>query len=145
MAYSIWDTNNQASQVDPITGLPAVNNQLTSQNSIWGDSGNPFGQGNANNIAGLSGTDSNAIANLGGNEGNSFWGSADTWNNVSQGIGAVGSLANTYLGFQQLGQAEDQLAFQKEAFWSNYNQQVADREESARRRAIASTGEDPTA
>lgn len=145
MAYSIWDTSNQASQVDPITGLPAVNNQLTSQNSIWGDSGNPFGQGDANTIAGLSGTDSNGIQQLGSNNPNSFWGNAGTWEGIGQGLGAVGSLANTYLGFQQLGQAEDQLAFQKEAFWSNYNQQVADREESARRRAIASTGEDPTA
>lgn len=143
MAYSIWDTNNQASQVNPITGLPAVNNQLTSQNSIWGDSGNPFSQGDTNTIAGISGTDTNNLSTLG--DTGSFWNNANTWGNISQGIGAVGSLANTYLGFQQLGQAEDQLAFQKEAFWSNYNQQVADREESARRRAIASTGEDPSA
>lgn len=67
----------------------------------------------------------------------SFWGNPSLWNNVSKGVGAGAALANTFLGFQQLNQAKDQLSFQKEAFWMNYNQQVADREEAAKRRSIA--------
>lgn len=65
-------------------------------------------------------------------------GNQSFWNNASLGLGAVNSLANMYFGNRQLNQAEDQLAFQKEAFWANYNQQVADRELAAKRRAIAS-------
>ena len=139
--------NNTNTQTNPITGLPRVNNQL-SPNNFWNQSTpqgiNPITGLATNNdpstIAGLEGTSFNALNTP---DANSFWNNAGTWEGIGQGLGAAASIGNVFLGFEQLGQAEDQLAFTKEAFWANYNQQVADREEAARRRAIASTGEAP--
>lgn len=52
---------------------------------------------------------------------NSLFGGTDAAGNFSQGalaptIGAVGTLANSWLGFQQLGIAKDQLGMQQEAW-----------------------------
>lgn len=44
------------------------------------------------------------------------------------GASAAASIGKTFLGFQQQKQAKAQLAFQKEAFLSQFNQQVQDRE-----------------
>lgn len=115
-------------------------------NGIQGESmyGNTFST-NTNNMFSdymNNGTQNNTMTNgLPASYSNTqdFWSMSNPnmWNSVSQGIGAVGALGQTYLGFQQLGQAEDQLDFQKQAFWTNYDQQVADREEASRRRRIA--------
>ncbi|MGL4616525.1 MAG: hypothetical protein ACRCVV_22060 [Shewanella sp.] len=67
----------------------------------------------------------------------SFWDNPDMLSNVGKGLQGISAVGNTVLGFQKMNQAKDQAAFQKEAFWLNYNQQIADREEAARRRASA--------
>lgn len=44
---------------------------------------------------------------------------------VTGGLGALQGLANSWLGFQQLGLAKDQLGFQKDAFNKNYANNVS--------------------
>ncbi len=72
-------------------------------------------------------------------------GGKDAQGNVSNGIlptalGAASGIAGTVLGFEQLGLAEDQLKFNQDAFWSQYNQQVADREASTARQKASASG-----
>lgn len=129
--------NQNNTQIDPMTRLPVDQNG----NLDFLSANVPNTQfGNMNNLN--SGFDiwnngNQGIGTLSNKTPDDFWRSPDTWNNISKGVGTVGALADTYLGFQQLGQAEDQLDFQKEAFWTNYDQQVADRTEATRRRNIA--------
>lgn len=150
MTSSLWSLfgNNQQTALDPITGLPVNSPLLTgdSASNYLDASGNyqvtdSLLNGTANQTMGSGLFDqafTSSLADTGTPDAApSFWGQESTWNNLSKGIGAVGALGNAYLGYKQLGQAEDQLNFQKEAFWANYNQQVADRELAAQRRAIA--------
>lgn len=72
---------------------------------------------------------------------NDAFGGTDRWGNDRQGwvsptFGALGTLANSWLGFQQLGVARDQLGMQKEA-WNmqkeefQYQRDRRDAEEAA--------------
>lgn len=81
----------------------------------------------------------------------SFWSDPSLWGGtnadgsktmgvVPAGLSALGSVAGTVLGFEQLNLAEDQLKFNQDAFWSQYNQQVADREASSARQKASATG-----
>lgn len=56
---------------------------------------------------------------------------------LTGGLGALQGLANSWIGFQQLGLAKDQLGFQKDAFNKNYannvsltNSQLQDRQQA---------------
>ena len=59
-------------------------------------------------------------------------------------IQAVGGLANSWLGFQQLGLAEDQFKFQKDAFKQNFNQQAQTINTQLEDRQRARLGANPT-
>lgn len=140
MTSSLWSLfgNNQQSALDPITGLPVNSSLDASGNYQVNDS---LLNGTANQTMGSGLFDQAFTSNLTQTQPPktppSIWGQESTWNNISKGVGALGAIGNAYVGYKQLGQAEDQLNFQKEAFWANYNQQVADRELAAQRRAIA--------
>ena len=67
----------------------------------------------------------------------SFWKNAEMFGTIGKGLQGLSAIGGTVLGFQQLNEAKDQAAFQKEAFWMNYNQQLEDRKEAARRRESA--------
>ncbi|QGH72824.1 MAG: hypothetical protein [Podoviridae sp. ctLUJ1] len=67
----------------------------------------------------------------------SFWKNAELFGTIGKGLQGLSAVGGTVLGFQQLNEAKDQAAFQKEAFWLNYNQQLEDRQEAARRRQSA--------
>ncbi|AYA64333.1 hypothetical protein [Alteromonas sp. RKMC-009] len=54
----------------------------------------------------------------------------------------LGSLAQTYLGFQQLGQAKDQFNFQKDFAIQNYNQQATTLNAQLEDRQRARLGDD---
>lgn len=73
-------------------------------------------------------------------DGGSIWNNPNLLKNIGTGAKAVGSLMNAYTGYQAMQTGKDQLAFQKEAFWANYNQQVKDREDSAARAKASATG-----
>lgn len=120
LSFGNNNTNSMGSMgLTPLTlstNAPAVMGSGISAPNLWEADFNP-----------------NAISEMATTD---FWNlsNPDAWKVGSQ---ALGALTNTYLGFQQLGQAEDQLAFQKEAFWTNYNQQQEDRRLAAERRQIA--------
>lgn len=69
---------------------------------------------------------------------------AFNWKGVGAGIGAVKGLADSWLALQQLNLGEDQLAFQKDAFNKQYENQRtltnAELEDRQRRRLSASPG-----
>lgn len=56
---------------------------------------------------------------------------------VSEGLGALGSLANLYAGFKALRLQEKQFDFAKDAWNKNYNNQVKDYENTLRDRWLA--------
>lgn len=65
----------------------------------------------------------------------SLWGNQNQMGVIPAGIQGLSALAQGWLGFQQLGLAKDSLAFQKDAFNKNYenqrqltNQQLMDRQ-----------------
>lgn len=120
-ANSIFDPDALASQY-AIAGANNMNS-LT-QNSAFDT--------NAQNVLNFSGKGV-------GTEG-SLWSDPNTWNAAAKGIGAASGLVTAYTGLENLGIAKDQLAFQKEAFWSQFNQQEEDRAASAARRKASASG-----
>lgn len=98
-------------------------NPMSGFNSIYGS--NPAQAYTANALAQNTAPISSATAAVGGENPmglfNTLFGGTDAFGNFSQGalaptIGAVGTLANSWLGFQQLGIAQDQLGMQQEAW-----------------------------
>ena len=80
---------------------------------------------NLNNMAGLGPNNSTSLSQ-GSNQ--SFMGGM-LGDGENQGwgapvLGGLSSLAQSWLGFQQLGVAKDQLSFQKDSFKKNYDQQA---------------------
>lgn len=100
-------------------------NPMSGFNSIYGS--NPAQAYTANSLAqNTAPLSTDLISGGAGGENpmglfNSLFGGTDASGNFSQGalaptIGAVGTLANSWLGFQQLGIAQDQLGMQQEAW-----------------------------
>lgn len=145
MSDTFWNELNNQNQSfinnNGVTGeFGSINNTPNmNMGSIWDMDSNAIGQSMGTGIQTNPILDMNKMLEVTPNQ-NSFWSmdNPDAWKAGAMGIGAVGALTNSYLGFKQLGQAEDQLAFQKEAFWKNYNQQLEDRKLAAERRRIAS-------
>ena len=68
-----------------------------------------------------------------------WWKSSNSWDTIGKGVGAVGGLANMYLGFEQLGIAKDQLALQKRVTNTQLANLAEDRARASTMRSTAST------
>lgn len=109
-----------------------------------------YGQNMANNLTGDLSGNFNAVPNTGTPaSGNPFmdwmFGSTNangvrTQGNLMPALGAASGLAQSWLGFKNLGLQKDQFNFQKGAFNDQYNQQVAQYNTSIEDRANARLG-----
>ncbi len=98
--------------------------------------GTGFGQSgfNANQIAPIAGQGDNSLFSR-----SSLFGGTDALGNQTSGwaapaIGAASGLAQSWLGFQNLGMAKDQLSFQKSAWQDQFNIQKEEYEYQKKRR-----------
>lgn len=145
MGSGIWNMNNFS--------LQGNNNGVTSEfgSPTMLDGGNNFWQNpnqglfNTSGILGNPQLQPSMLETLGVNTNQpsatpDFWSlsNPDAWKAGSMGMGAFGAIANTALGFKQHSMAKDQLSFAKEAFWTNYNEQMKDRQLAEERRKSAS-------
>lgn len=98
-------------------------NPMSGFNSIYGS--NPATAYSANSLAQNTAPIAQATGGVAGENPmglfNTLFGGTDASGNFSQGalaptVGAIGTLANSWLGFQQLGIAQDQLGMQQEAW-----------------------------
>ncbi len=109
-----WGNTSAANQMGSIANN---NNSLNLGGSVLGNGST--GQGNSWLSGAFGGTDSS------GNQ-TSGW--------ASPAIGAATGLAQSWLGFQNLGQAKDQLSFQKSAWQEQFNIQKEEYEYQKQRR-----------
>lgn len=117
-AFSIWDNPNEIQAPSGELPIPDYNNS-----SIFNDYSSLNQQGVDSGL----GTDYQFDLNAGGssNQIGSIWDNPNLFNNIGKGIAGVGAVANTVLGYQQLNQSKDQLKFNQQAFWANYDQQAS--------------------
>lgn len=76
-------------------------------------------------------------ANEGGIPQDGWWDTMGGMKGLASGAQAANSLFSMYLGKQALGLGKDQLAFQKDAWQKNYDQNLKDYEERKARQALA--------
>lgn len=122
--------NNQLN----LSGINIPDSSL-SQGSIFSNQFNP-----PSSVTGDIGTNGSAWSLFGGKDkfGN------ETKSGLGTGLGVAKGLADTYLGFEQLGLAKDSLAFSKDAFSKQFENQRRSLNTQLRDRQKARLSADPT-